>query len=143
MTPLQLDVLRVTLRELRRKPASAAQLFYGRLFSQCPALRPLLGARMDLDGNRLFWSLSAAVAGLSDPGRTVALLALLAQTEIGAPLREREHVAAIGDALQWMLERGLGEFYIPEVREAWQEAHERFASAVEGTLGAGLQPASL
>ena len=143
MTPLQLDVVRITLRELRREPARAAQLFYDRLFTQCPRLRPLLGTHFDLDGNRLFWCLSATIAGLSDPQRTVALMALLAQAEVSAPLREPEHVAAIGDALQWMLERGLGEFYVAEVHEAWQAAHERFASVVDGALGAGLEPASL
>ena len=143
MTPLQLDVIRVTLHELKREPAQAAQLFYGRLFSQCPRLRPLFGARLDSDGHRLFGMLSTAVAGLADPERAVALLKLLALPEVSAPLREQEHVAAIGDALQWMLERWLGDFYVAEVHEAWQAAHERFASVVDGALGAGLEPASL
>jgi hypothetical protein len=81
MTPLQFDLIRVTLRELRHEPARAAQLFYGRLFSQCPHLRPLLGAHLDLDGSRLFWVLSTAIAGLCDPQRFATLLGLVVQPE--------------------------------------------------------------
>jgi hemoglobin-like flavoprotein len=139
MTPHQFDLIRVTLRELRHQPAGAAQLFYGRLFSQCPRLRPLFGAHLDLDGNRLFWALSTAIAGLSDPQRFAALLGLVVQPEAREHLRDRDHVAAIGEALQWMLENGLGEFYVAEVHEAWQAAHERFASVLERCLGARLQ----
>ena len=130
MTPHQFDLIRVTLRELRHQPARAAQLFYGRLFSQCPRLRPLFGAHLDLDGSRLFWALSTAVAGLSYRERFAALLELLVQPEAREHLRDPEHVAAIGEALQWMLEHGLGEFYVAEVHEAWQAAHESFARAM-------------
>lgn len=131
MTPFQLDVVRVTLHELRRSPERAAGLFYYRLFRQRPGVRPVFGAAFDADGKRLLWILSAALAGLADPQRFLELRRVFARSEARELLADPDDASAIGDALQWMLKHHLGDFYTAEVREAWQAACRRISDGIE------------
>lgn len=141
MTPSQLDVLELTMRELRREPAFAAGLFYGNLFARRPSLRPVFGAAFDHDGRRLLGILNVVVAGLTDPQRFLGLLTLFARPEIREHLDDQRCVLAIGHALQRMLEHHLADFYTEDVRDAWQAAYTHVWDVVENGLVRGAEPA--
>lgn len=141
MTPFQIDVLEVTMRELRREPAFAAGLFYGSLFTKRPGLKPMFGTAFDHDGRRLLWILNVGIAGLSDPQRFVGLLTLFARPAVREHLKDRGCVLAIGYALQRMLEHHLAEFYTVDVRQAWQAAFQQIWDVVENGFTALAEPA--
>jgi hemoglobin-like flavoprotein len=130
LTPLQADLLQVTLRELQRAPAFAAGLFYGSLFTRRPHLQAVLGTTFDHEGKRLLWILNAATAGLSEPQRFIGLLTLAGRRAVREGL-DRECVNAIGDSIQSMLSHYLGEFYTDDVQEAWQAAYRHVSDVME------------
>src|SRR5262245_20097952 len=141
VTPQQIELLEQTLSELRRQSVFAAQLFYCRLFSLRPRLRRLLSGRPDFHGTRLLSVMSAAVAGLSDPGHFAGLLSLAARPAVREALLQGDCVRVIGDAVHWMLERHFGGQITVEVREAWRAAHIRITQVIEDGL-VGPEPAA-
>ena len=53
------------------------------------------------------------------------------------------HYASVGQALLWTLERGLGEAFTPEVRDAWAAAYALLSAAmIEAAAEAGRAPAA-
>ena len=120
-----LDVVRMTLQEVRRDPPLAAALFYGRLLTRRPGVPPTFDLASDPDGRRLLWTISMTLAGLADPQRFFGLASVFARSAGRAALNDREDAAAIGDALHWMLKHSLGEFYTRDVHDAWDAAYHQ------------------
>ena len=98
--------------------ATAAELFYKRLFELDPALRTLFRGDMEEQGRKLMAMLAAAVKGLDNVEKLVPVLQSLGLRHVGYGVRP-EHYDTVGAAFLWTLEQGLGAAFTDDVREAW------------------------
>ena len=66
MTPQQITLVQATFADVKPIATAAAELFYNRLFTLDPALRPLFKGEMGQQGQMLMSMIGAAVSGLKD-----------------------------------------------------------------------------
>ena len=97
---------------------TAAALFYGRLFELDPSLRPMFTTDLKEQGKKLMNMLTLAVRGLDKLDQLVPAVQALGRRHAGYGVKA-EHYNTVGAALIWTLEKGLGEAFTPEVKEAW------------------------
>lgn len=120
MTPNQISLVQNSFGEV---PAEiAAELFYARLFELDPSLRPLFKGDMKVQGRKLMDMIAVAVRGLNDLETIVPAVEDLGIRHAGYGVTAG-HYGTVGSALLWTLEKGLGEQFTDEVREAWTAAY--------------------
>ena len=107
---------------------TAAELFYGRLFEIDPALKPMFRGDMKEQGRKLMQMLSVAVNGLNHLDTIVPAVHDLGKRHVGYGVKN-EHYATVGSALLWTLEKGLGDAFTPEVKDAWATVYGVLAGA--------------
>jgi nitric oxide dioxygenase len=130
MTPIDIDRIRTSWAAVEPIADSAAGLFYGRLFELDPAIERLF-RRTDMPAQRkvLMQTLTVVVKSLDKLDQIVPAVQALGRRHAGYGVRE-EHYATVGAALLWTLERGLGDAFTPEVRDAWADAYAILASVM-------------
>ncbi|HSV45920.1 MAG TPA: globin family protein [Ramlibacter sp.] len=133
MTPHQIDLVQKTFADVKPIAATAAELFYSRLFTLDPSLRGMFMGDMARQGQMLMSMIGAAVAGLRNLETLSPVVRQLGARHGGYGVRT-EHYATVGSALVWTLEQGLGEKFTPPVREAWIAAYTLLADVMQ--LGA-------
>ena len=101
---------------------TAAALFYDRLFSIAPEVKPLFKSDLKEQGRKLMAMLATVVDGLSDLGAVVPAAEELARRHVGYGVEPR-HYEPVGEALIWTLKEGLGDAFTPDVRAAWLSAY--------------------
>ncbi len=96
----------------------AADIFYDRLFTLDPGLKPLFSGDMAKQGERLMQMIGVAVGKLDQLPVLLPLLRGLGRrhTDYGVKDYHYETVAA---ALLSTLAKGLGDDFTPDVRAAW------------------------
>jgi len=100
---------------------TAASLFYTRLFELDPSLRPLFKTDLKTQGEKLMSTLKLVVVGLSNPEKVIPAVQSLGKRHAGYGVQP-QHYATVGEALLWTLEKGLGDAYTSEVKDAWVSA---------------------
>lgn len=133
MTPQQIDLVQSSFAQVKPIAATAAELFYDRLFTLDPKLRGLFRNDMTRQGQMLMSMIGAAVAGLRDLDRLVPVVRQLGARHVAYGVRS-EHYATVGAALIWTLQQGLGHAFTPEVADAWTAAYTLLADVMQ--LGA-------
>jgi nitric oxide dioxygenase len=133
MSPSQIDLVQASFAEVKPIAATAAELFYQRLFAMDPSLRALFKGDMPRQGQMLMSMIGAAVAGLRNLETLAPVVRQLGARHVGYGVQP-QHYQTVGGALLWTLERGLGDRFTPEVREAWAAAYELLAEVMQ--LGA-------
>jgi hemoglobin-like flavoprotein len=133
MTPRQIKLVQASFAQVRPIAATAAELFYNRLFSLDPALRPMFKGDIARQGQMLMSMIGAAVLGLGNLERLAPVVRDLGARHAGYGVRT-EHYATVGAALLWTLEQGLGPLFTDEVREAWTAAYGLLSDVMQ--LGA-------
>jgi nitric oxide dioxygenase len=133
MSPQQIQLVQQSFAEVKPIAAAAAGLFYTRLFVLDPSLRPMFKGEMTKQGQMLMSMIGAAVAGLRNLETLAPVVRQLGARHVGYGVRA-EHYATVGSALLWTLERGLGEKFTPEVRDAWAAAYGLLSEVMQ--LGA-------
>jgi len=118
MTPEQIDLVQRTWRAVLPVGDTAAELFYGKLFSLDPGLSRLFRNDMTDQGRNLTSMLSVAVGMLSKPERITLAVRQLGERHAGYGVEPR-HYELAGTALIWTLEKCLGEAFTPQVKAAW------------------------
>lgn len=98
---------------------TAADLFYSKLFELDPELRPLFPEDMADQKSKLMKMITAAVEGLTDLAALVPVVQNLGRRhatyfKVTPPMYD-----TVGAALLDTLEKGLGEAWTPEHKEAW------------------------
>ena len=96
----------------------AADLFYTRLFELDPSLRALFKEDLSEQKKKLMQMLGAAVRGLDDLDALVPAVRDLGARHGGYGVRDK-HYDTVAEALLWTLEKGLGDAFTPETKEAW------------------------
>ena len=130
MTPAQQDLIRSTWAPVAPIADPAARIFYDRLFTLDPSLRPMF-AFTDMDAQRknLMQTLTVVVKSLDTLDQIVPAVQALGRRHAGYGVRE-SHYATVGEALLWTLEQGLGEGFTPDVRAAWATAYGTLATVM-------------
>lgn len=132
MTPEQIALVQGTWAKVVPIKETAAELFYGRLFELDPALRPLFKGDMKEQGRKLMTMINVAVNGLGDLGPLVPAVKDLGRRHKGYGVKP-EHYGTVAAALLWTLEKGLGDAFTPEVKEAWTETYTTVANTMQST----------
>lgn len=122
MTSLQIALVQTSFSQVAPIAATAADLFYGRLFETAPEVRPMFPEDLTEQKRKLMAMLGTAVAGLSHLDTMLPTVRALGRRHAGYGVTE-EHYASVASALLWTLEKGLGEDFTFEVEEAWAIAY--------------------
>jgi nitric oxide dioxygenase len=130
MTPDQMLLLRMSFVTVMGRKAEAGRLFYDRLFSVTPELRPLFKNDIDAQSHKFIEMLAIVIGLLNDPTALSQTLTQLAHRHRGYGVRD-EHFDMVRDALLWTLAEILGDAFTPELRKAWHDLYGLVASAMK------------
>lgn len=108
---------------------AAAELFYGRLFESAPEVKPLFSGDMKSQGRKLMAMITVAVKGLSNLESIVPAVQDLGKRHVKYDVKE-EHYAVVGSSLLWTLEKGLGDAFTPETKDAWATVYGVLSSTM-------------
>lgn len=118
MTPEQKELVQSSFAKVEPIAATAAELFYARLFELDPSLKSLFSGDMEEQGKKLMTMLGTAVRSLNNLEGLVPVVQRLGERHVGYGV-ETGHYVTVGNALLDTLEKGLGDDFTPEVKEAW------------------------
>jgi hemoglobin-like flavoprotein len=130
MTPHQIELVQSTFRTVQPMAATAADIFYKRLFEIEPAANALFKGNMREQGRKLMQVLAVAVGGLSNLPTLVPIVQQLGVRHVGYGVRA-EHYESVRQALLWMLALTLQDAYTDEVRSAWITAYVMLAGVMK------------
>ena len=122
MTPDQVTLVQQTFKSVAQIKELAAELFYDRLFTLDPSVRPLFKGDIKEQGRKLMGAIGTVVAALREPEPIVPVLEDLGIRHLDYGVKD-EHYATVAEALLWTLEQGLGDAFTPAVKEAWTQAY--------------------
>lgn len=129
ITPRQIALVRDSFALVLPIRQTAATLFYARLFELAPEVRPLFPNDLAAQGAKLMAALGMIVRELDRLDGILPEIEALAVRHVGDGAREG-HYAAVGEALIWTLEQGLGDAFTDDAREAWAVAYATLSGAM-------------
>lgn len=109
-----------------------ADLFFARLFQLDPTLRALFPNDLRSVKIRLMRALAQSVREINMNGDAPSELAALGRRHLGYGVQPK-HYQTFGEALLWTWEKGLGEDFTFETRQAWQSWYAQLVSAMQPT----------
>ena len=130
MTPQQVDLVQQSWRSVLPVGDTAAELFYGKLFSLDPSLKSLFREDMREQGRNLTSMISVAVGALSRPERITLAIRQLGKRHAAYGVQPR-HYELVGIALLWMLAQVLGDAFTPLVRDSWNAVYGLLATTMQ------------
>ncbi len=130
MNSEQINLVQASFADVRPIAPVAAELFYNRLFTLDPSLRPMFKGDLAHQGRMLMAMLNSAVNGLTNLDAMLPVVRQLGARHTKYGVRE-EHYATVGSALLWTLEQGLGEKFTPAVRDAWAATYQLLAGVMQ------------
>jgi hemoglobin-like flavoprotein len=105
-------------------------LFYGRLFETAPYVRPLFKGDMEEQGKKLMSVIGVAVAALDNLPDLVPVVRDLGRRHASYGVKD-DHYDIVAQALLWTLEKGLGESFTGDVKEAWASTYTLLADTMK------------
>lgn len=141
MTPEQIKLVQESWAKVRPISVQAAELFYGRLFELDPTLKPLFKGDIAAQGVKLMSILGTAVGALNKLDTVLPAVQELGKKHVGYGVR-KEHYATVGGALLWTLDKGLGEAFTPEVKEAWTVVYTALSNVMIDAAGRAAETAA-
>ncbi len=130
MTPEEIKIIQETFAAVRSSAEQVAEIFYGRLFEIAPAVRPLFPEDLKPQGRKLMTMLATVVDGIENLDDLVPAVQDLGRRHVGYGTHA-EHYDAVGAALLWTLEQGLGEAWTPQAKDAWTAAYTVLATVMK------------
>ena len=118
MTPRQVELVQGSWKKVLPIADTAAAIFYKRLFDLDPTLKGLFKGDMKEQGRKLMAMISVAVHGLTRIDTIVPAVQDLGRRHARYGVKDK-HYDAVATALVFTLEKGLGDAFTPEVKEAW------------------------
>ena len=129
MTPHQIKLVQTSFAQVAPIAATAADLFYGRLFEIATEVRAMFPDDLSGQKKKLMAMLGTAVAGLSHLDTLLPAVRALGKRHVGYGVTAEQY-APVGAALLWTLEKGLGTAFTAEVEEAWAATYAALAGAM-------------
>ncbi len=109
---------------------TAAEIFYNRLFEVDPSLKPLFKGDIKEQGAKLMSMIGTAVNGLDNLDAIVPAVQNLGKNHVGYGVKDA-HYDTVGGALLYTLEKGLGEDFTSDVKDAWTEVYILLANVMK------------
>jgi hemoglobin-like flavoprotein len=110
--------------------ATVGELFYNRLFELMPEVRPMFSrSSLPEQSKKLLTMLGYVISKLDKLDEIMDEVSKLAQRHTKYGVKD-EHYAAVGTALLWTLEKGLGDHWNDSIRIAWTEVYTTLAGAM-------------
>ena len=131
MTLEQAQIIKLTFAQVMGDKDAVGRMFYDRLFSIAPEVKPLFRGDIAAQSRKLMDTLALAVGMLRDMPTLVMTLEGLARRHVGYGVKD-EHYDKVGEALLWTLEQGLGDAFTPQVRDAWTALYVAVAQIMRG-----------
>jgi nitric oxide dioxygenase len=122
MTPQDIKLVQDSFAKVAPISEQAAELFYGRLFEIAPQVRAMFPDDMKEQRKKLMATLVVVVNGLTNLETILPAASALAKKHVGYGA-QAAHYPVVGEALLWTLEKGLGDAWTPELKEAWVAAY--------------------
>ena len=130
MTPEQVQLVKDSFALVQPIADTAASLFYDRLFTLDPSLRPMFRGDMAEQRKKLMSAITLVVTGLHDLSKIVPAVQHLGRKHAGYGVKD-EHYQTVATALLWTLKQGLGEAFTADVEAAWVEAYTILAVTMQ------------
>lgn len=130
MTPEQVQLVRLSFVSVMDIKLEAGRLFYDRLFTIAPEVRPMFKGDIEAQSKKLMDTLALAIGSLKNPGALQGMLDNLARRHVSYGVHD-EHYDKVGEALLWTLEKGLGADFTSEVKTAWAALYDTVASRMK------------
>jgi nitric oxide dioxygenase len=131
MTPDDVELVQSTFEQVRPISQETAGMFYGRLFEIAPDVKPLFKGDMAEQGRKLMATLAVVIGSLHSLPTILPAVSTLAKKHVEYGVKP-SHYAAVGAALLWTLERGLGAAWTPEAAKAWTDAYNTLSNFMIG-----------
>ena len=129
MTPNQIKLVQTSFAQVAPIAATAADLFYGRLFEIAPQVRAMFPDNLSEQKKKLMAMLSTAVSNLHKLETILPAVKDLGSRHKGYGVTAA-HYAPVGAALLWTLKKGLGADFTPETKEAWTATYTALAGVM-------------
>ncbi len=130
MTAQEIKLVQDSFGSIRPITETAASLFYGRLFTIAPELRPMFKGDMTEQGRKLMTMLALVVVSLDRLENVLPSIKELGIGHAGYGVKD-EHYPLVGEALLWTLEQGLGPAFTDEVKAAWITTYTMLANTMQ------------
>jgi len=130
MTPEQVKVVQDSFTEVASIADKGADLFYERLFSIPPEVRPLFPDDLSAQKKKLMQVLTVAVTNLHQVERIIPAVQELGRRHAGHGVT-LDHYEPAGAALLWRLEQGLGSAFTLQVKDAWTATYTTVADVMK------------
>jgi nitric oxide dioxygenase len=130
LTPHQIELVQASYAKIAPIANQVARLFYGRLFETAPYVRPLFKGDVEEQGRKLMSMIGVAVAGLGNLSELVPVVRDLGRRHASYGVKD-DHYDVVAQALLWTLEKGLGESFTGEVKQAWASAYILLANTMK------------
>lgn len=140
ITPQQKELVQKTWVMVVPIADTAAELFYGRLFELEPEYKKMFKNDMTEQGKKLMKTINIAVEALDDVEPLVPVLKQMGADHVGYGVKERDY-NVVGAALLWTLDKGLGDAFTDEVKNAWGAVYELLASVMKAGAAEAEQAA--
>ncbi|WP_323785370.1 globin family protein [Thalassovita sp.] len=117
---------------------AAAEIFYANLFETAPQVKPYFAhSDMKDQGSKLMATLGVVVNGLRDLDKIVPVAQQLAIKHVDYGVQAEDY-DAVGASLLFTLEKGLGDGFTAEVKDAWISAY----TTLSGVMKEAAYPAA-
>jgi hemoglobin-like flavoprotein len=137
LTPHQKTLVQASFATIAPIADDAAALFYRRLFELDPSLERMFRGDMAEQRRKLMQMLTAAVKGLDRIDQLVPVVQSLGRRHATYGVEDR-HYDTVGAALFWTLEKGLGDAFTPETKEAWATVYGILATTMQNAAREAL-----
>ena len=108
-------------------PVLTGDIFYGKLFLNNPQLKNLFHSTREEQAKKLIDMLSVIVCRLDNLCELTLEIKKLAERHVQYGVKE-SHYNAVGVALIWTLQQGLGRDWNKETKEAWMACYDEISS---------------
>ena len=135
LTPEQVSHVQSSFAQVVPIADTAADLFYNRLFELDSGLRRLFNEDMREQKKALMAMLAVAVNNLGRLDTIVPAVQALGKRHGGYGVRDSDY-DTVGAALIWTLEKGLGDGFTPNTRQAWLATYGVLAGTMKAAANA-------
>jgi len=137
MTPEQVAMVQDSFKKVVPIAGTAADLFYDRLFTIAPDVRPLFPDDLKEQKKKLIAMLATAVSNLHQAETIIPAVEALGKRHAGYGVTAK-HYEPVGAALLWTLEQGLGADFTAPLKEAWTETYVTLAGVMQNAAAASV-----
>jgi len=135
MTKEQISLVKKTWNIFREiDPVLVGDVFYSKLFFDMPHLENLFHNSKNAQAKKLVDMLSVIVGRLDNLEELMGEIQQLATRHVQYGVKE-QHYKAVGTALLWTLQQGLGKDWDEKVKEAWTSCFQTLSDIMINASG--------